>query len=105
MHIRTFIGAALVAVCALAFAPVAMADPAPDICVLELPSHSIDIAVPDFQAPAFVICEHKALPTKLAFLTPGGDDEDAAHPSFVKLPAAFDFASARLHYDPGRTWA
>jgi hypothetical protein len=106
MQIRSFIGAALLAVCALAFTPAAMADPAPDICVLELTSDNfLETAAPEFLAPAFAICEHKALSASHAFLSPDGDDEDAAHPSFVTFPAKLDFASARLHYDPGRLLA
>ncbi|MBK1793378.1 hypothetical protein JHL21_02560 [Devosia sp. WQ 349] len=106
MHIRSFIGAALLGLAMMASAPIAMADPAPDICVLELPSENfLETAAPEFQAPAFAICEHKALPASHAFLSPDGDDEDAAHPRFVTFPAKLDFVSARLHYDPGRLLA
>lgn len=100
MRITAFIGAALIALCSLAMAPVAMADPAPDICVLDLAppvDHVYDAA------PAGAVCSSPFIAVKpLASIMPGGDDDEAAGPAAVLMLIALDFANHRLHGDPGR---
>lgn len=100
MHIRAFVGAALLALCSLAFAPVAMADPAPDICVLDLSQpvtidHAINTA--DMTCAALVVAE-------VAYALPiaGGDEDEAAGLPTKLISATFDFAGYRQHVDPGR---
>ena len=99
MHIRAFVGAALLALCALAFAPVAMADPAPNICVLNLSQpdtieHAIDTRAPTCDAAVLDVSE--AVP-----IMPDGEDEPIAA-CVPKSLTHFDFASYRQHVDPGR---
>lgn len=100
MHIRSFIGAALLCLGMLALAPSAMADPAPDICILDInpaADHVYDAAV---AAPA---CSSAFLAVQpVAWLSPGGDEDEAAGPSLSRLLIALDFAGPRLHFDPGR---
>lgn len=99
MHIRAFVGAALLALCSLAFAPVAMADPAPDICVLNLSQpdtieHAIDTRAPTCDAVVLDVSEAVSI-------MPDGEDEPIAACAPKSL-THFDFASYRLHVDPGR---
>lgn len=99
MHIRAFIGAALLALCTLALAPVAMADPAPDICVLDLSQpvtldHALDARQPTCDAAVLDVSE--AVP-----ILPDGEDEPIAA-CVPKSLTHFDFASYRQHVDPGR---
>ncbi|MHA6692940.1 hypothetical protein [Devosia sp. A449] len=103
MHIRSFIGAALLCLGMMAFAPAAMADPAPDICMLDI-SPAIDHAYGD--AAAVPICPPAILAVQtFAALSPGGDEDEAASPCAAIQPKPLDFAGARLHFDPGRCLA
>jgi hypothetical protein len=100
MHIRAFLGAAVLGLAMLAFAPIASADPAPDICVLDLSQpvtidHALDTA--DMTCAALAAVEvASAVP-----IGPGDDDE-AAGPCSILTPTAFDLAGHRQHEDPGR---
>lgn len=100
MRITALIGAALIALCSLAMAPVAMADPAPDICVLDLAppvDHVYDAA------PAAPTCSSPFIAVKpMASIKSGGDDDEAAGPAAGLVLIALDFTNHRLHVDPGR---
>ncbi|KKC39528.1 hypothetical protein WH87_04870 [Devosia epidermidihirudinis] len=99
MRITAFIGAALIALCSLAMAPVAMADPAPDICALEFTQPaSLDHAL----ATADLTCAVIAVDAAFYAQITGGDEDEAAGPSRSRLLIALDFAGPRLHFDPGR---
>lgn len=101
MRLTAFIGAALIGLCALAFSPVAMADPAPNIHVLDFSQpvdfgHALVTPAADFAAlPADAI----AMP---AVVSTNGASGDAERPDSFMLPAHFDGASYRQHFDPGR---
>lgn len=77
-----------------------MADPAPDICVLDLSQPvTLDHAINTADAtckPLAGVDVAAAVP-----ILPGDEDE-AAGPCLVKPLAALDFASHRQHEDPGR---
>ena len=99
MRITAFIGAALLGLCMLAFAPVAMAGPAPDICVLDLsqPSaadHAIGISD--------VTCTVLGVDVAAVPSLPGDEDEAAVNCITEAHATAFDFAGHRQHEDPGR---
>jgi hypothetical protein len=100
MHIRALVGAALLALCTLAMTPVAMADPAPDICVLDL-AQPVDfdqsIGTGDVTCSAIAVVELAA-----AVPISPGDEDEAAGPGLVKRLAALDLAIHRQHEDPGR---
>jgi hypothetical protein len=102
MRIRSFIGAALLGLAMMAFAPVAMADPAPDICALDLsPPAILEYAL----EPAAINCSVLAVEVATAVpIAPNGEDEPAAVCALT-LPASTDFADYRLHVDPGRCLA
>lgn len=101
MRITAFIGAAVLGLCMLAFAPVAMADPAPDICVLDLSQpvtieHAINTA--DASCVALV-----AVDVAYAVPIPAGADADDLAASMITVHAELlDFAGHRQHEDPGR---
>jgi hypothetical protein len=102
MHIRSFIGAALLGLAMMAFAPVAMADPAPDICALDLSTPvTVEFALETAASPCAVLAVEVASAVPIV---PDGEDEPAA---LCKLtsPAHLDFAGYRLHVDPGRCLA
>ncbi|WP_240233601.1 hypothetical protein [Devosia lacusdianchii] len=99
MHIRAFVGAALLALGMLAFAPVAMADPAPNICVLDLSQpatadYGLDIAAPS--------CAAMAVDVASAVHIMGGDQDVAAWSCENSISSVLDFAGHRQHEDPGR---
>lgn len=95
-----FIGAALLALCSLAFVPAAMASPAPDICVLDLSQPvTIDLAIDT----AGMTCSILGVEVASAVSTMTGGDGDPAGLCMTKAHAtAFDFADHRQHEDPGR---
>lgn len=102
MHIRAFVGAALIALCSLAFAPVAMADPAPDICVLNLSEpatldHAVNTAGPTCAALVFDVAS--------AVLIAPDDEGEAAGSCLFKPLGAVAPSSHRPHEDPGRCLA
>ena len=98
--LRKLIAIGVLCLGALAFAPVAMADPAPDICMLDnAPSASVAYDV----APAAPACSIDVMAVQsLAALSPGGDEGEAAGPCSTPALKAPGFASSRLHFDPGR---
>ena len=102
MRIVAFIGAAALGLAMLALAPVAMAldDPPPEICVLDL---SAPVAVEHAFDVAKVSC-----PVVMAVVRVDPDisrgnlgEATPALCATVQLNA-LDFASYRLHVDPGR---
>ena len=75
MRITAFIGAAALGLCMLVFAPVAMADPAPNICVIEL---SQPVALDHAVKTAEMTCAVLAIDVAAAVpIMPGDEDEDA----------------------------
>ena len=99
MRITAFIGAALLGLCMLAFAPVAMASPAPDICVLDLSQPvSIDLAI----STAGMTCAVVGVEVASALPIRPGDDGPADLCMTKAHATAFDFAGYRHHEDPGR---
>lgn len=99
MRIRSFFGAGLLGLAMMAFAPVAMADPAPDICALELSppvtiQHAVETA--DITCSILAVDVASALP-----IAPNGEDEPATAFALT-LPSSTDFADYRLHADAGR---
>lgn len=99
MHIRALVLGCVAAMAMLAFAPVTMADPAPNICVLDLSQpvtvdHALDVTAPTCDAAVLNVSE--AVP-----ISPDGEDEPIAA-CVPKSLAHFDFASYRQHVDPGR---
>lgn len=99
MHIRALVLGCVAAMAMLAFAPVAMADPAPDICVLDLSQpidadHVLDMGVPTCSAAVLDVSE--AVP-----IFPDGEDKPIAA-CVPKGMASLDFATYRQHVDPGR---
>lgn len=101
MHIRAFVGAAVAALCMLAIAPAAYAvDPAPDICVLDL-SHPIAVDHAVDLAGATCVALAATEVASVVPISPDGEDEPIAACTLTS-PTSFDFASYRLHIDPGR---
>jgi hypothetical protein len=100
MRITAFIGAALLGLCMLAFAPVAMAGPAPDICVLDLSQPvTIDLAIDT----AGMTCSVLGVEVASAVPIMPSDERGPAGLCMTKTHAtAFDFADHRQHEDPGR---
>ena len=104
MRITAFIGAAFLGMAMLAFAPIAMAmDELPDkICVLDLsPTPDLDVmalGIPDGEDCTINAADVRFDPTSL-----GGVQGEAA-PALCAIVQqnALDFASYRLHVDPGR---
>lgn len=98
--IRKFIAiAALCLASTMAFATVTMADPAPNICVLDLSQPvTIDhaIAAPDLTCAVLVEA------SITAGTSPGGDEDEAAGPLKLLMLATADPLAPRLHFDPGR---
>jgi hypothetical protein len=103
MRIRSFIGAALLGLAMMAFAPVAMADPAPDICALDLsPPAILEYAL---EPASIITCGVLAVEVATAVpILPNGEDEPAAVCALT-LPSSTDFDDYRLHVDPGRCLA
>lgn len=102
MRIRSFIGAALLGLAMMAFSPVAMADPAPDICALDLhPPVTVQHAIETADITCSVLAVEVAAVVPIA---PDGEDEPATVCS-LSLPASTAFADYRLHVDPGRCLA
>lgn len=100
MRITAFIGAALLGLCMLAFAPVAMAGPLPDICVLD-PSQPItlDQAIDT----AGKTCAVMSAVNVAAAVPIGPDDDEVAGTCTTKAHATvLDVAGHRQHEDPGR---
>jgi hypothetical protein len=106
MRITAFIGAAVLGMAMMAFAPAAMAldDPLPDICALDLSPHStIDnvAVIPDGED-----CPSITAAARLDLASLGGDQGEAAPALCVTVQQnAPDFAGYRLHVDPGRCLA
>lgn len=100
MHIRKLVFAAALCLGALAFAPVAMADPAPDICVLDLAQPvTIDNAI-DTAAMTCAAIEVQEVASAVPI---GIGDEDVAPGACSMLdPTAFTPRGHRQHEDPGR---
>ncbi len=100
MRITAFIGAAVLGLAMMAFAPIASADPAPDICVLDLSQPvTLDLALDT----ADMTCAAMAVHDVASAVPIGPDYEDvAAGPCIILAPSAFDFAGHRQHEDPGR---
>ena len=101
MHIRAFVGAAVLGLAMLAFAP-AMAmtvDEPPDICVLDLSAppalDAVELAAPD--CSAITVAD-----VRFALDSTSGDEGDAAWPSCALTLPPLDLANYRLHVDPGR---
>ena len=100
MHIRALVLGCVTALAMMAFAPVAMADPAPDICVLDLSQPvTVDHAVRSADATCAVLAATKVVSG--VPISPDGEDEPIAACSPKSL-ANLDFATYRQHVDPGR---
>lgn len=104
MRITAFIGAAVLGMAMMAFAPVAvaMSDVPPDnICVLDLTQPAtVDYAlgIPEGEHCPSIVADIHVAPTSL-----GGDQGEAAPALCVTVKQnALDFASYRLHVVPGR---
>jgi len=100
MRITAFLGAAVLGLAMLAFAPIAMADPAPNICVLDLSQPAtLDLAI----NAADITCAATAA-VDVAYAVPimPGDDEAAGLSMITANAELFDFAGHRQHEDPGR---
>ena len=102
MRIRPFIGAAVLGMAMMAFAPVAMAmsEVPPDkICVLDLsPTAPLDFiaAIPDGENCPAIVADVRLDPTSL-----GGDQGEAA-PALCSIASAPTASRAYRHEDPGR---
>lgn len=99
MRITAFIGAAVLGLAMMAFAPMAMAldDPPPEICVLDL-SQPVDldqaVLTPDLICSAIEVADAASI---------GGDVGEAAPAHCMTIQKiALDFAGYRQHEDPGR---
>lgn len=92
------IGSAVLGLAMLAFAPAALAldNPPPEICVLDIvqPAPVVDLTAKPVCAPAI-------LPA-IAHISPGGVDGEAAWPSCAASPVPLDLTLYRVHVDPGR---
>ncbi|MBO9589553.1 hypothetical protein [Devosia sp.] len=106
MRIRAFIGAAVLGMAMMAFAPVAMAmsDVPPDkICVLDL-SHPSDVAVDVIAAlgiPDGEDCPAAVADVRLDPASLGGDQGEAA-PALCSMVSFLPVSLAYRHEDPGR---
>ena len=104
MRITAFIGAAFLGMAMMAFAPVAMAmDELPDkICFLDLsPTADLDVTalgIPDGEDCTINAADVRFAPTILS----GVQGEAAPALGAVVQQNALDFASYRVHVDPGR---
>lgn len=99
MHLRALAGIVVACLAALAFAPVAMADPAPEICVLSIAEPvSFDLAGPIDPA----LCIAVPAEPKIAGLSTTGSRDIAAGVDCETLVAHLDLRWPRLHEDPGR---
>jgi hypothetical protein len=101
MHIRAFLGAAVLGLAMLAFAPIASADPAPDICVLDL-SQPVDldhaVGFADMSCAVLATADvASAVP-----IAPGDEDEAAGPVCSTLAHATFTPRGYRMHVDPGR---
>jgi hypothetical protein len=98
--IRKFIAiAALCLASTTVFATVAMAAPAPDICVLDLSQPvTLDHAIVNADMSCAVLVEASIMP---AGTMPSGDEDEAAGPLKLMLAHA-NPSGSRLHFDPGR---
>lgn len=99
MHIRAFVLGCAASLAMLALAPAAMADPAPDTCVLDLSQpatidHALDAAE--------ITCDALTIDVAAAAPIAGGDDDEAAFTSMIMAPATFAPTGHRQHEDPGR---
>jgi len=100
MHIRAFVGAAVLGLAMLAFAPIASADPAPDICVLDL---SQPVTLDHALATADMTCAAlQAVEVASAVAITPCDEDEAAGPCSNLALSRLDFAGHRQHEDPGR---
>ncbi len=99
MHIRAIVLGCVAALGMLAMAPVAMADPAPDICVLDLSQPvSLDQAIKTGTSACAIIAVAEVEAVPIA----GGDEDEAA---FTQCDSILRFTAVslyRLHVDPGR---
>ena len=103
MHIRSFIGAALLGLAMMAFAPVAMADPAPDICVLDLsPPVTVEFALETAAGTCAVLAVDVASAVPIG---PDDDDYEVMGLCLAKPLASVAISGHRLHEDPGRCLA
>ena len=98
--LRKLFAVAALCLASLAFAPVAMASPPTDFCVLDLaPAIPIDhgVNLAPAECPAVV-----AAVETIVLRMPGGDEDIAAGPSMnhKRMLPAFDLG--RQHFDPGR---
>ncbi len=102
MRITAFIGAAVLGMAMMAFAPVAiaMSDVPPDkICVLDLsPSAPLDViaAIPDGENCPIIAADVRVDPASL-----GGDQGEAA-PALCSKVSFSPVSLAYRHEDPGR---
>lgn len=101
MRITAFIGAAVLGMAMMAFAPVAMAmsDVPPDkICVLDLSQHVDLLAAiyPDGEDCPATVADARLDPTSL-----GGDQGEAA-PALCSMVSFLPVSLAYRHEDPGR---
>lgn len=99
MHIRAFVGAAMLCLATLAFAPVAMADPAPNICVLDL---SQPATIDHIVGTTEMVCDVLAVDVAAAVPIAGGDEDEAAGPCTPLAHATLTSTGHRQHEDPGR---
>ena len=100
MHIRALVLGCVTALAMMAFAPVAMADPAPDICVLNLSQPvTVDHAVGIADAACAIRVATEV--ASVVPISPDGEDEPIAACAPMSR-ANVDFATYRQHVDPGR---
>lgn len=98
MRITAFIGAAVLGLCMLAMSPAAMADPAPDICILEMTQPtSVNHALVTAPVPCAAIVAEVAIG-----VSPRGDKGGPAASCNNPKLTALDYAGHRQHEDPGR---
>lgn len=100
MHIRAFLGAALLGLVMVAASPlVAMTvDEPPEICVLDFAQPALDLVEPIAPTCAAV----DIADVSFAFDSAGGDEGDAAWSSCAPIPAPLALSLYRQHVDPGR---
>lgn len=101
MHIGSMLAGAMLCLGMLAFAPVAMASPAPDICVLDLSQPvTLDLVLDTADMTCLAVDAVDAVDV-VPIMT--GDEHEAAFVSTTLAHATFiDFADHRQHEDPGR---
>lgn len=99
MQLRALAGIALACLAMLAFVPVAMADPAPEICVLSIAEPAtFDVAGPAELVP----CIAAPAEIKITGLSTTGGRDFATGVDCEAGLNHFDLRKPRLHEDPGR---